>query len=566
MSRESDTVATPASDQRPLPISARELRLHTDLQTHQMELEMQNHELARTKADLERSRSRYFALFDLAPVAYFTLTRTGQIEKLNLTAAELLQTDRQRLAGNTLSSHLDSISARHFHEHVETVFTERSRQTVSLKLRPRGDRGVRHLMVVSRLIDGEMDEEPQCLSACFDLTDQHQTEETKKQLERQLVNTQRLESLGQLAGGIAHDFNNLLTGILGHAELLEMTDSLAERERRCVSMIRKASTSAARLCQQMLTSAGRSSGTLEAIDLNESIADAVALISVSLNKNVSIQQRLSTALPSIDADFAQLNQAVLNLLMNAEEAIGDEPGTIEVGSRLTRLEADYRDASFFGPDVPPGEYVEFWVSDSGIGMSPVTLARVFDPFFTTKFTGRGLGLSTVFGTVRWHNGAIAVRTAPGVGATFRIFLPAHQSRASTPARLQPKVREARSLAGKCILLVEDEEPVRQVVASLLERAGARVIGATDGRAALELFREHCGSITHILLDLIMPGMTGEDTLSALKETGAALPPVIVLSGYASPEMQARLNAHGVAAQLRKPCSIVQLAAEIANTG
>jgi two-component system, cell cycle sensor histidine kinase and response regulator CckA len=527
---------------------------------------MQNQELARTKADLERSRSRYFALFDLAPVAYFTFTADGRIEKLNLAAAELLQSDRQQLVGHPLSSHLDPVSARHFHEHLETVFHERSRQSVSIKLRPRNEAGVRHLMVVSRMVEGELAEAPQCLSACFDLTEQHRTEEAKKQLERQLVNTQRLESLGQLAGGIAHDFNNLLTGVLGHAELLEMSAALEDGERQCVAMIRKAATSAAKLCQQMLTSAGRSTGTLEAVNLNEAISDATALMSVSLHKNIQIDRRLSPDLPPIEADFAQLNQAILNLLINAEEAIGEEPGKIEIGSRLTRLEPGYRDSSYFGPEVPPGEFVEIWVADTGVGMSPVTLGHIFDPFYTTKFTGRGLGLATVFGTVRWHTGTIAVRSSPGVGATFRIFLPAQRPSKALPGALQPKLTETRSLAGKRILLVEDEEPVRQVITSLLERAGAQVVAATDGYHAIDLFREHRGRITHILLDLIMPGMTGEETLGALKDMGETLPPVIVLSGYASPEMQARLSAYGVAGQLQKPCSIVQLATEITNAG
>jgi two-component system, cell cycle sensor histidine kinase and response regulator CckA len=526
----------------------------------------QNAELARAKADLERSRSRYVALFDLAPVGYFTLTRDGRIDEANAAAAELLQTDATKLVHQPLTAYLDPVSARNFQEHLERVFAAPSRHTVAVKFRPLQEGGLRHVMFVSRMIDSELTAKSQCLSACFDLTEQQRAEEAKKQLERQLVNTQRLESLGQLAGGIAHDFNNLLTGVLGHAELLEMSNALDESDRQCVTMIRKAATSAAKLCQQMLTSAGRSMGTLEAVNLNDTITDAVALIAVSLNKNVRVVQRLSPSLPAIDGDFAQLNQAILNLLINAEEAIGDDPGEIEVGSRLTRLEAEYRDASFFGPPVQPGEYVELWVSDTGMGMSPVTLSHIFDPFFTTKFTGRGLGLATVFGTVRWHNGTIGVRSAPGAGATFRIFLPVARAKAAKPGTLQPKISEARSLAGKRILLIEDEAPVRQVITSLLERAGAQVISAPDGYTALELFREHRTSLTHILLDLIMPGMTGEETLRALRQTGHPLPPVIILSGYASPDTQSRLTEFGVAGQLQKPCSIVQLSTEIVNAG
>ncbi len=531
-----------------------------------MNPEMQSPELSRTHPDADRSRARDVALFELAPVAYFALSREGQIRRLNQAAAELLQSDGSSLVGQPFASQLDSISARQFHDHLAQVFGGTTRQTANIKLRPRGEGGVRHLLIASRVFDADPSGDPQCLSACFDITEQFKAEEAKKQLERQLVNTQRLESLGQLAGGIAHDFNNLLTGVLGHAELLEMSAGLEDGERQCVSMIRKAATSAAKLCQQMLTSAGRSAGTLEAVNLNDTVIDAASLISVSLNKNVEIEKRLSPDLPPIQGDFAQLNQAILNLLINAEEAMGDETGTIEVGTRITRLEPGYRDTSFFGPEVAPGDYVEIWVADDGAGMSPVTLAHIFDPFFTTKFTGRGLGLSTVFGTVRWHNGTIAVRSAPGAGSTFRIFLPAQRAATTAPGTLQPKIRETRSLAGKRILLIEDEDPVRQVVTSLLERAGAKVFGAVDGYQGLELFQRHRAEITHILLDLIMPGMTGEETLGALKELGGDLPPVIILSGYASPEMQTRLNAYGVAGQLQKPCSIVQLATEITNAG
>jgi signal transduction histidine kinase/CheY-like chemotaxis protein len=530
-----------------------------------MELETLNQELARTRADLERSNAGRESLFEISPVPHFTLRPDGQIERLNAAAATLLQIDPSQGPGQRLATHLDTLTARTFHDHLETVFGGK-RASAAVKLRPRGEQGLRHLLIVSQPLDSGGSGGRHCLSACVDLTDQVRSDEAKKQLERQLVNTQRLESLGQLAGGIAHDFNNLLTGVLGHAELLDMSETLDEGERQCVAMIRKAATSAAKLCQQMLTSAGRSAGTLEAVNLNDTVRDAAALLSVSISKDIKIDLRLTEELPPIEGDFAQLNQAVLNLLINAEEAIGHEAGTIEIGTRLTALAAGYRDASYFGPDVPPGDYVEIWISDTGIGMSPVTLSHIFDPFFTTKFTGRGLGLSTVFGTVRWHNGTIAVRTAPGVGAAFRIFLPVQRRPLTSAGSIQPRITQTRSLVGKTILLIEDEEPVRVVVASLLQRAGAQVFSAQDGYAGLDLFRAHRAEITHILLDLIMPGMTGEETLSALKELGEPLPPVIILSGYAGPEMQTRLNAYGVAGQLQKPCSIVQLATEICNAG
>ena len=246
----------------------------------------------------------------------------------------------------------------------------------------------------------------------------------RKEMEEKLRETAKLESLGVLAGGIAHDFNNLLTSIMGHASLLIGSTPEGSASRGSARAILTASEVAAKLTQQMLAYSGRSRFVIEPVNLSELITGMGPLLQASLDVNIDLQFELAPQLPMVDADVSQLQQLLMNLLINAVEAMGPEGGRIRIVTRPLELDQVYLNTLLGAQSAHPGSFVLLEIQDSGSGIEDAILPRIFDPFFTTKFTGRGLGLSAVLGIVRGHHGGIKVYSAPGVGTTFRVYLPA----------------------------------------------------------------------------------------------------------------------------------------------
>ena len=258
----------------------------------------------------------------------------------------------------------------------------------------------------------------------LDITQRRKEERERLALERKLLETQKLESLGILAGGIAHDFNNLLAGILGNANLASMQVSGDSAIRPFLESIEESTRVAAKLCAQMLAYAGRGRTLVQPISIPAMIEEMTQLLSIFVGERIDFAQHLAPDLPTVTADATQLRQVLLNLVINAAEAIGENDGTIRIDTGRIDADADYLKKTHLAPDLEPGVYVYIDVTDNGCGMDAETLARIFDPFFTTKFTGRGLGLAAVLGIIRSHKGAINVESAPGKGAAFRVLLPA----------------------------------------------------------------------------------------------------------------------------------------------
>jgi two-component system, cell cycle sensor histidine kinase and response regulator CckA len=391
-----------------------------------------------------------------------------------------------------------------------------------------------------------------------DVTSRMRAEEERRQLEAQMQQAQKLESLGVLAGGIAHDFNNLLTAILGHADLALLGMAPEAPGRDNLREIASASRRAAELCRQMLAYAGRGRMVVEPVDLSRLVQDLVHLLQVSISKKALLRCRLAEELPVIEADPAQVRQVVMNLVINASEAIGDHDGVIGITTgALECSSADLR-SSLHTEEPPPGRYVFLEVADTGHGMDAETQRRVFDPFFTTKFAGRGLGLAAVLGIVRKHNGAIRVASEPGAGTTFRILFPAGAACGAQPeAAAAP---EAWRGSG-AILLVDDEEAVRHVATKMLEHCGFRVLTASDGREAIALFRQHRAEIAGVLLDLTMPHMDGEQTFRELRRLQPDVR-VILASGYSDSEIMHRFADEPLAGALEKPYQLQSLRAKL----
>jgi two-component system cell cycle sensor histidine kinase/response regulator CckA len=371
----------------------------------------------------------------------------------------------------------------------------------------------------------------------------------RKQAETALLQAAKLESLGVLAGGIAHDFNNLLTGILGSADFLLALVPPDSHLQPALQVIVQASTRASRLTRQMLAYSGRGQFVVEHLDLSVQVRQILILLEASIPKNVTLVLELEDGLPLIEADAGQLQQLVMNLILNASEAV---PGTgqVTVKTGVTRLA---KPKTTLTGEVPAGTYVCLEVIDTGTGMDEATLSRIFDPFFTTKFTGRGLGLAAALGIVRGHRGGIQVESSPGRGSHFTVLLPITDRPAAVAA---PPEAAVNNSTNGTILIIDDEPIVLQTAKMALERRGYRVLTAQNGREGVELFSAVPGEISLVILDMTMPVMGGVEALSALH---AADPRVRVLgsSGYSEQEALQQFGS-GLAAFLQKPYTVRQL--------
>jgi PAS domain S-box-containing protein len=388
-----------------------------------------------------------------------------------------------------------------------------------------------------------------------DVTSARQAKLEREQLDLKMQETQKLESLGVLAGGIAHDFNNLLTTIMGNASVATIDLPRGSPTRKCMDQITEASLRAAELCSQMLAYSGRGRFVVQKLDLGELVKQTAQMLQISVSKKAVLNYYLEKGLPPVEADATQMGQVIMNLVINASEAIGDDVGVITVSTGVTHLARDYFRGMLLTPDLPAGEYVFLEVSDTGCGMSPETLKKIFDPFFTTKFTGRGLGLAAVLGIVRGHRGAMNVTSEPGCGTSFKLFFPAAAG-AAEPSKAPPAAVPEWSGSGT-VLVVDDEENMRDTIALMMDTMGLDAVLAADGREAIEVFRASAGRFALVLLDLTMPNMDGEQTLAELRRISPDVR-VVLMSGFNAHEVLVRFNGKGLASFLQKPFTIDSL--------
>ncbi len=392
-----------------------------------------------------------------------------------------------------------------------------------------------------------------------DLTDRLQAEQARRAWERTLQETQKLESLGVLAGGIAHDFNNLLTGMLGNASLALLDLPPDAPAYASVAQIEVAAQRAAELTRQLLAYSGRGRFTVQRLDLNVLVSEMLTLVQSSIAKTVSLQLHLTPQLPTIDADATQLRQVVMNLVVNASEAMGAQPGTMTVTTGVRDVTRAELAQTYLALDVPAGTYISFAVADTGSGMDARTRGKIFEPFFTTKFTGRGLGLAAVLGIVRGHHGALTVDSTPGRGTTFTSLLPAAgEPLDSLPARPGPTTRWR---GHGTVLVIDDDAEVRGFVGRALEYAGFTVLTAADGQQGVDVFRQEAATITWVLLDLTMPVLNGGMTFHAIRHIKADAR-VVLMSGYSEQEATAHFVGDGLAGFLQKPFTIADLETQL----
>ncbi len=382
-----------------------------------------------------------------------------------------------------------------------------------------------------------------------DITRNKKADEERRKLQLKMLEAQKLESLGVLAGGIAHDFNNLLTVIMGNASLARITNGTASAE--ALEHIETAANRAADLCRQMLSYAGKSRFSLEKHNLNSLIEDTTHLFKTSIAKNAALHFALSSEALFVEIDASQIRQVIMNLVINASDAIGTAPGNIRVRSSVATITPEQLRDARIGQERPPGDYILLEVEDDGCGMSAETITRIFDPFFTTKFTGRGLGLAAVLGIVRAHRGAFFVRSVLGKGTTFTLALPPVASPLPHETKTPPRPAAPDKKAEGTILVVDDEPQVRKIAASILEKHGYTVALAADGYEALALALAHGMSFKAVLLDLTMPGIDGPATLRELRALSKTVP-VLIMSGYSENDARKQIIATPLVGFIPKP--------------
>jgi CheY-like chemotaxis protein len=335
-----------------------------------------------------------------------------------------------------------------------------------------------------------------------------------------------MEAIGRLAGGIAHDFNNMLTAILGNVQLISMHMEDDEDQERLLGEIRTAARRSADLTRQLLAFSRKQALEPERIDLNAMIDRMEPILDRMIGEPIAVLTSLDPDLGTIEADPSQIDQVVMNLVVNARDAM-PEGGTLTIETANVHLDESYAQLH---ADGEPGDYVMLSISDTGVGMDQETQEHIFEPFFTTKGEeeGTGLGLATVYGIVSQSGGHIHVYSEPGEGSVFKVYLPL------MGADARPEAREEGAdnilTGGETVLLVEDEDIVRDLIAGVLRRHGHEVVTAPDGQEALEVAEEHEGTIDIVVTDVVMPEMNGGQLAEALSETGYDIP-VLFISGY-----------------------------------
>ncbi|HOO77249.1 MAG TPA: PAS domain S-box protein [bacterium] len=515
-------------------------------------------ERARADAALKEGEERLRAVLENLGDGVFVHTLDGRMALVNKAACRATGYSREELLKLTVSD-------------IDAGSRDRNDQNLIWKRLEKGDTAF--LEVVHRRKDGStypaevhltlitLAGLPTILGVARDVSERKHIEETRRQMEAQIQQTQKLESLGVLAGGIAHDFNNILVAILGNADIALHELPPENRARHNLQAVVKASRRAADLCRQMLAYSGRGSFVIESVDLGELIEEMVELLKASISKKIFLRLELADSIPPLLADATQIRQVVMNMVVNAAEAIGDENGTITIAAGEAAELPEHR-YPFSGPETPADTYAFLEIADTGAGMDDEIRSHIFEPFFSTKFTGRGLGLAAVLGIVRGHGGAIAIASKPGQGTRFTVFFPAEESGTAPGAdAVDAGGGETGWRGSGKVLLVDDEAIVREVSGNILANLGFEVITAATGTEALEIFRRHRAEFAFVLVDLTMPAMDGVETLKELREIDPKVR-AIISSGYTEADLRHRFEDAPAPGFIQKPYSLDELGAAI----
>jgi len=507
------------------------------------------------EVSLRESEQKYHTLFEGFPYALFLETMEGLILDCNSSACAMMGFEHAELVGKTI---FDIVPPEVYSRMPDMVSRLTEKPIFVEAVAQRKDGSVFPTEVGAHLVT--IGGRELALVHVRDISARKHAELERKRLEEQILQAQKLESMGILAGGIAHDFNNLLTAILGYADLAASELEPGAPGQDHLEKIVETSRRAADLTQQMLAYSGRGKFSIRAIDLSEVTREMAHLLEVSITKRCSLRYNFGNA-AAIEADVAQIRQVIMNLIINASEAIGERNGEITLTTGSFYCSHEHLAGTYLNENQKEGWYSFVEVTDTGCGMTEETRARLFDPFFTTKFAGRGLGLAAVLGIVRGHGGAIYVQSQLGTGSTLRVYFPASQQPAKPDSIKERPVAPAPTATGT-ILIVDDEELVRTLAAKILLRAGFRVVTAEDGLAALEILRQN-PAVDGVLLDLTMPRMSGEEAFPEIRRLRPDVP-IVLASGYTEQDATSQFHERGLAGFIQKPFIPNQLVEVLKN--
>ncbi|MFH2065125.1 MAG: ATP-binding protein [Pseudomonadota bacterium] len=529
-------------------------RLFNELRVYQIELDMQNEELRRTQAELEASRIRYFNLYDLAPVGYCTVNSNGLILEANLTASSLLNLTRTNLLKRPLTNFILPEDQDIYYRHRTLLFETGAPQVCELRMRrTNADPFWARVEATIQDTDGTILGH----TAISDITGHRQAEVEKTKVDAQSQQIRKAESLGRMAGAVAHHFNNLLTVVIGNLELA--LENQTNYTAGSLTNALKAAEKAAELSGLMLTYLGKSSCKHETLDLSEACRRILPMLQALFPKDIALKIDLPSPGPIIRVNTSQIQQILTNLITNAWEAIGDNHGTIELTVKtiksLTTGISHHYPIDWRPWDIP---YACLEVSDTGCGIPQKDFENLFDPFFSSKFTGRGMGLAVILGITRMHHGVISVESIPEQGSTFRVYFPIadKETQQQTEARVTPTMEGFGQ-----VLVVDDEDDVRNLTEAMLAHLGFTVLQAKDGMEALEVFGHHKDSIRFVVCDLTMPQMDGWETLAGLRKIDPRIR-VVLASGYSEGEVMKGEHADRPQAFLKKPFTLNNLIAKV----
>jgi signal transduction histidine kinase len=513
---------------------------------------------------LRTSEQRLRVILDAIPDAVYRVSSAGIYTDYKPAAKEAHRFPGETFYNKHLHDVLPAEVAHLLQEGIHSVLASGQQQLLEYPLSDALTNRVRHYE--ARLLPSGNDEVQLIVR---DITDVKQQEEAALQ-------AQKLESLGILAGGIAHDFNNLLTGMLGQASLAA---AKLNRGLPALDHIQKVVISAERaadLTRQLLAYTGKGKFQIDPLDLNQLMRDTAALLGTVLPNQANLVMTLQDNLPSVHVDRGQIQQVVMNLFINAIEALPEGKGTITISTDTQEI----ADLSTINPGINPGNnqvsrsaqvsssselaagsYVVLHVVDSGIGMDQSTLSRIFDPFFSTKPKGHGLGLSATLGIIRTHQGALHVQSQPACGTAFTMLLPAHPAQHLLPTAESALSTPVPNKAQQTILIIDDEATVREVATDILAAQGFHVTTAANGHEGIACFRMNFQTIDLVLLDLKMPGLTGTETYQTLQQIQPALK-VIFTSGYSDAAVNSQISQSASITFLPKPYTVESLTRQV----
>lgn len=513
---------------------------------------LRGEDAAPSQLDPSADRDWYFDLYDRAPVGYLVLDEDGLILEANLTAANLLGKPKRALTRQPFDRFVLPGDSHIHREHFKRLLDSGAPHAWEIRLR--GKSAVPFCV----LLEATVGEDGISRIVMSDIADRKRNQQTElTDLRSELHARQRLEGVGALASGIAHDFNNLLGTVLAQAELAlsDLADGLHPEEE--LKTIRAEAIRGSEIGRQLMIYARKENEVLEQVDLSKMIAEMLELLKISVSKHAILETDLGQNLPAVTANPAQLRRVIMNLVINASDSLRDQDGVIRVMTK--RLILNRNSTSSYSKRLPEGGYVQIRVSDTGCGMTPETQAQAFEPFFTTKSQGHGLGLPVVHEIVQSLHGAILLESTPGNGTSFEILLPCCAGNQPGPthgASASSSGEKACAQTAGTILIVEDEEFLRQPVSKMIRRTGYSVLEAGDGSAAVDWIHTFENDIDVMVLDVTLPGRSSREVFEEARRLRPDMS-IVVSSAY-SEEVAALSLGHEVDHFIRKPYRLDRL--------